>query len=139
MGITPYLYIILILLIPFETPGWLLLLLAFFIGLSIDIAQDTGGAHAASSVFAAFLRPFILKVIAPRDGYEAGTSPTLLSMGASWFMMYSIIIIIIHQLVYTYIEAFTFVGFFYNLLNVILVSVFTFIIVFLSQFLIFRK
>lgn len=139
LEIMPFIYLILIMLLPFETPGWLLIITSFFIGLSIDISQDTGGAHAAASVFAAFVRPAILSVIAPRDGYESGSGPTVLQMGANWFIKYSLSIIIIHQLVFIYLEAFTFSGFFYSLLKVLLISITTFIAIFLSQFLIFRK
>ncbi|NJK85385.1 MAG: hypothetical protein HC906_04860 [Bacteroidales bacterium] len=35
--IVPYIYILFILLLPFETPGWLLLVSAFLLGFSIDV------------------------------------------------------------------------------------------------------
>ena len=35
--INPYMYVLFILLLPFETPNWILLVLSFFLGLSIDI------------------------------------------------------------------------------------------------------
>ena len=38
------------------------MLLAFFLGLSIDIFSDSGGVHAAASVTAAYLRPGFLKM-----------------------------------------------------------------------------
>ena len=41
--INPYMYVLFILLLPFETPNWLLLLLSFFLGLSVDVAAITKG------------------------------------------------------------------------------------------------
>ena len=35
--INPYVYVLFILLLPFETPNWVLLVLSFFLGLSVDI------------------------------------------------------------------------------------------------------
>ena len=35
--INPYCYILFILILPFETPGWLLLVLAFILGMIIDV------------------------------------------------------------------------------------------------------
>jgi hypothetical protein len=44
---TPYLYILFILLLPFETPNLVLFALAFVLGLTIDAFYDTPGLHAA--------------------------------------------------------------------------------------------
>ena len=54
--IIPYVYILFILLMPFETPKWLLLINAFLLGLSIDFFSHTLGMHAAASVFIAWIR-----------------------------------------------------------------------------------
>lgn len=53
--LNPYIYILFILLLPFETPGWLLLVLSFSMGLTVDLFSGTLGLHAASSVFAGFM------------------------------------------------------------------------------------
>ena len=59
--INPYLYIIFILIFPFTGNKSLLISLSFLLGLSIDFFSDSGGVHAAASVFIAYLRPFLLK------------------------------------------------------------------------------
>jgi len=59
--INPFLYILFILIYPFEANNTLLIFLAFLLGLSIDIFSDTGGVHAASSCFLAYARPALLK------------------------------------------------------------------------------
>ncbi|MCK4663041.1 MAG: rod shape-determining protein MreD [Bacteroidales bacterium] len=137
--INPYFYILFIILMPFETPKWILIVLSFFLGLSIDIFCDTLGMHASASVFIAFLRPLILGFIAPRDGYEIGTFPRLYYYGFSWFFKYSTILILAHHLFLFYIEVFRFSGFFMTFTRAILSSVFTIILIILSQYLIYRK
>lgn len=59
--INPYLYLLFILIFPFKGNKTLLIFLSFLLGLSIDIFGDSGGIHAAASVFIAFIRPLFLK------------------------------------------------------------------------------
>lgn len=133
--INPYLYILFIIQLPFETPKWVLLITAFFLGLIIDIFMATWGIHTFATVFLAYVRPYLLKVIAPRDGYEAGTLPNVRFFGYDWFIRYSAILVIVHHFVLFYLEAFKFHQFFSTLLRVVLSSIFTMILVVLSQLL----
>lgn len=136
--VNPYLYVLFILLLPIETPGWLLMLVAFVLGLSIDVFTDTAGMHAAACVFMAFCRPYLLKVMAPRDGYESERPPSMQYMGLSWFIIYSAILVLLHHFVLFYIEIFRFREFFSTLLRVILSSVLTLTLILLSEFLFFK-
>ena len=131
--------ILFVLLLPFETPRWFLIFTSFLLGLSIDIFSDSLGMHAFASVSIAFLRPYVLNFISPRDGYEPGTFPRIFYFGFLWFAKYSIIIIFVHHFFYFLIEAFSFQGFDFTMIKVFLSSIFTFIVVILSQYLIFRK
>jgi rod shape-determining protein MreD len=136
--INPYIYILFILLLPFETPGWLLLVLGFLLGISIDFFSDTLGMHTIATTLMAFLRPFVLDIIAPRDGYETGTKPRISFYGLSWFSRYAAILTVIHHFVLFYIEIFHFGGFFSTLLRVILSSAVTLFLIILSQFFVYR-
>jgi rod shape-determining protein MreD len=137
--INPYFYVIFILLLPFETPNWALLVMAFFLGISIDVFVNTPGMHASASVLIAFLRPYVLRVLAPRDSYELGTFPRLYYYGFGWFLRYSLILVVIHHLFLFYIEIFRFSDFFTTLSRSLISSAFTIILIILSQFVIFRK
>ncbi|MFZ4059415.1 MAG: rod shape-determining protein MreD, partial [Ferruginibacter sp.] len=46
--INPYVYVLFILLLPFETPQWLLLISAFLLGFGVDLFSDTMGMHTAA-------------------------------------------------------------------------------------------
>jgi len=138
-GITPFFYILLIILLPFETPGWALLFFAFFLGLFVDMFCDTGGLHAASSLFAAFLRPLILRILKVRDGYAPETTPVLFYYGFSWFFKYAGLIILIHSFVYMILREFSFAHFFASFMQILAMSVLTLSLVIVSQYLIFRR
>jgi hypothetical protein len=137
--VNPYIYILFILLLPFETPKWLLLITAFFLGFIMDIFSDTPGMHTAATVFMAFLRPYVLNLIAPREGYESGTFPRVFYYGVNWFTRYAFILILAHHFVLFYIEIFRFGNFFSTFLRVLLSTVFSLIFIVLSQFFVYRR
>lgn len=131
-------YILFILLLPFETPKLVVMLIAFFTGLVIDMFYDTAGIHAAVCTLVGFSRYFVLKLLSPREGYDPGFSPTIQSMGSVWFITYSATIIFIHHLFFFYLEIFRFSEFFTTLLRVFLSTIGTFTFVYVIQFLFYR-
>src|SRR5690606_30576224 len=56
----PYIYPLFILLLPFETPVWLLLILGFTMGITMDMFMNTAGMHACATVLLAYLRTNVL-------------------------------------------------------------------------------
>ncbi|MBA7588301.1 hypothetical protein ES708_30355 [subsurface metagenome] len=137
--LNPYIYVLFIILLPFETPPWITLILGFFLGLSIDIFTETIGMHTAATVFMAYIRPYVLSFFAPRDGYGSGSFPRVFHYGLPWFIKYASLLIIGHHLLLFYIEMFRFQDFFSTLLKVILSSIFSITLIVLSQYFIFRK
>ncbi len=137
--LNPYFYVLFIILMPFETPRWLMLITAFLLGVSVDLFTNTLGMHAAASVFMAFLRPWILSIFAPRDGYESDTFPRIFYYGFNWFLRYSLVMVFFHHLALFYIEVFHFQDFLSTFLRVILSTLVTTATVILSQYFIFRK
>ncbi|MDC8003044.1 rod shape-determining protein MreD [Aureisphaera galaxeae] len=59
--INPYLYPLFILVFPLTGNKSLLILISFFLGLTIDMFGDSGGVHAAACIFIAWIRPVALK------------------------------------------------------------------------------
>lgn len=137
--INPFLYVLFIIILPFEAPKWLVLLSAFLIGITIDMFSDTGGMHAAACVFMGFIRPGVLKLFSPRDGYEFGTQPTVQYLGVPWFLSYAGILILSHHLILFYVEIFRFSEFFSTFFRVIVSSFFTLFLVIVTQYLFYRK
>lgn len=59
--INPYIYIIFILLFPVKNNRLVFLLIAFMLGMLLDMFSDSGGVHAAAAVLLAYVRPVLLK------------------------------------------------------------------------------
>jgi rod shape-determining protein MreD len=137
--INPYIYVLFILLLPFETPRWALLISAFLLGLTVDLFAETIGMHTAATVFMAFMRPYVLNFISPRDGYESGTFPRVAYYGVGWFTKYSFFLVLAHHLFLFYVEIFRIGGFFSTFLRVLLSVIFTSLFIIISQFFVYRR
>ena len=79
--INPFLYIMFIMMLPVRIPKNVVLLAAFLTGLIVDVFSNTMGMHAAACVLMAYARPAVLKLMGPRDGYEAETTLTAREIG----------------------------------------------------------
>ena len=133
--VNPFPYVLFILLLPFDAPPWLVLILGFVSGLMIDMFYNTAGINAASCTFMAFSRHYILRLLAPRDGYESTLQPGVYSMGWPWFVSYAGILILLHHTFLFYLEVFRFSEFFHTFFTVILSGIVTLLLVIISQFL----
>jgi rod shape-determining protein MreD len=132
--VNPYVYIMFILLLPVEIPSWLLLLLSFITGLTIDFFSGSPGMHTSATVLAGFVRPYVLRLVSPRDGYESGNDPSMIAYGFRWFFIYSLLIVLVHHTTLFYIEVFRFADFFRTMLRVLLSSLFSMAFILLIEF-----
>ncbi|MDH3652103.1 MAG: hypothetical protein OEQ53_20620 [Saprospiraceae bacterium] len=85
--------------------GWLLVI-AFALGLIIDMFYDSPGVHASACLFTGLLRPFILQVMEPRGGYKVNAIPTRAEFGNEWFFRYAALLLVVHILAYFSVEVF---------------------------------
>ncbi|HEY9561598.1 MAG TPA: rod shape-determining protein MreD [Anseongella sp.] len=134
----PWFYILFILLLPLQTSNFLLFLLSFLLGLSVDMFFNSPGLNAAACTAMAFCRILLIRIITPRDGYESTVEPGIRSMGLRWFLMYSSVLILVHHLVLFNLEIFRSQEFLLSSIKAISSAVFTLFLVILSQY-IFSK
>ena len=109
---SPHIYQLFILLLPFETPVPLLLILGFFTGITIDMFMNTAGIHACATVLLAYLRTNVLNALLPRNLSEySGLEPTIKTMGGMPFLVYSAFLLVIHNLLFYTIVVWSFTNF----------------------------
>jgi rod shape-determining protein MreD len=136
--LNPYVYLMFVLLLPFETPGWLLLLSSFAAGLSIDIFSGSLGMHAAATTFVAFTRPFLVRALLPKLDKGSGYLPGINSMGLATFSLYTLIFVFIHHFLLFFLEVFRFSETGSILLRVVLSTVLTSVLIIIFE-LLFKK
>lgn len=103
----PYVYVLFVMILPFDTERWKLIINGFLIGFAVDIFCGTPGLNAAATVFMAFLRPFIINVTTRKSDIEGKTAPTVSEMGLKWFFFYALFLLIFHNLLLFWLEAFS--------------------------------
>jgi rod shape-determining protein MreD len=135
----PMPYVLFILMLPFETPGIVLLLASFALGLSVDLFYDTQGMHASACTLMGFARMHYLKLIAPREGYDVLMKPTIHHMGAPWFLSYALLLIFAHHFLFFTMEVFSFRSFFSTLLRSMSSTAITFLFCYVIQFIFYRS
>lgn len=132
--INPYIYVMIIMLLPLEMAQWSVLLISFAVGLIMDSSAGTPGMHTSATVLAGFLRPYLLSYISPGDGYEQGEWPSMAIYGVRWFSTYALWLLFIHHLAFFFIEVFKIQDFFRTLLRVIISTAFSFIFVVVAEY-----
>lgn len=137
--INPYLYILFVLMLPYDTPGWMLLVSSFILGYSIDFFTNTPGMHTAATVFMGFLRPAVIKVVMQKQDTDPGTYPSIRFMGFQNFFLYSLLLVFLHHTSLFLIEIFRFSEILPTLMRSGLSTVFTMALIIITQYLFYSK
>jgi hypothetical protein len=136
---TPYFYILFILLLPFETPNFLLFALSFLMGLAIDAFYDTPGLNAAACVVLALVRILFISITVQKDGFDNEPAPTLGIMGFRWFFTYVVTLTLFHHFFLFNLEVFSLSAIQYTLGRIVLSTVFTVFLIIISGLLFYTK
>ena len=140
VGLTaPYLYLAFILMLPVNTSPTLVLFLSFITGLTIDLSLSSLGVHSFATVAMAAVRPYILKWMAPRIGYERNNAPLLKNFGILWAIKYNASCVAIHHIVLYYCFTFSFEDAGFLFIRMVINIILTVFLIILSQVFIFRK
>ncbi len=118
-----FIYPVFILLMPLKTKRFILLLIAFFVGIVIDMFYDSPGLHTSALIFLAYIRRYVLKFLEPVEGYNIDATPTIKTFGLDWFLIYSTVLVFFNILWYFSMEAFSF----QYISNIMLKTIFSFI------------
>ncbi|MDR1005388.1 MAG: hypothetical protein LBL74_00795 [Bacteroidales bacterium] len=133
--INPMIYVWFILMLPYKTPYWALLLLSFAMGLCIDVFTFGQGFHTATLTFIGFLRPFILKFYTGNRDITVWQRPTSSDMGFMQFTFYITILIFIHHLLFFTLDILRFTELIPFIIRLILSSVTTIIVIIICDLL----
>ena len=103
--ITPYLYYLFILWLPFSISRFGLLIAGFLTGITLDYFMMTPGLHAAACVLVAYLRPFVISILMPKDVSEFNyREPSPKAMGWTQYALYVLILTLFHHSYLVFLE-----------------------------------
>lgn len=138
--IVPYLYFVYILWLPFNCNRFLLLIISFLFGLSLDYFTGTPGLHAAPCVLIAYIRPFLLNLLIPQETTEQSyAEPGIKSMGWAPYTLYISVFTFIHHSYLVLIEWLQFGNWIYFVGKVAGTTAISLLLIFITEMLFLRK
>jgi rod shape-determining protein MreD len=138
--ITPYLYFLFIIWLPFNTGRGLLMLIAFIFGLTLDYFLDCPGLHAAACVLVAYVRPFLINMLIRQEGDEQNyASPSITSMGWAPYFTMVFILTLLHNGYLVFLEWMQLGSFWFFLGKVVATTGVSMLLILITELLFFRK
>lgn len=131
-------YILAIYILPYRLSKASILLFGFFLGLFIDLANNTMGIHAAASTLIAYIRPRLLMLTSNREQIDDIQGKQNISNFA-WFFKYVIVSTAVFNVTLIMAEAFSFHNFWITLARMVCSTVASVFFILLYYFIVLKK
>ncbi len=106
--VVPYIYVLFLLMLPVGMPQWEALLIGFGTGMVLDFFSSTPGMHTVACTVMMYARAWMLRALAPREGFDPMDRATITHMGLAWFVTYAGVLILLHHLTLFFLEVYRF-------------------------------
>lgn len=138
--VVPYLYFLFVLWLPFTMNRFVILILGFLFGLSLDAFTKTPGLHAAACVLIAYIRPFMVNLLMAKDTSDFNyISPSAKSMGWAPYATYVLVLTLFHNFYLLFLEWLQFGNFLYFIGKVSATTAVSFLMIMIVEMLFPRK
>lgn len=138
--ITPYLYFMFLLMMPFGMSRISLTLLGFIFGYSLDIFTNTPGLHAAACTLIGYIRPSILNLLLAQETSEdLKNEPSVNTMGWGPYVVYVLFLTFIHHFYLVLLEWLQFGNFAYFIGKVFASTIMSVLLILLVELLLNRR
>lgn len=139
--VTPYIYFLFILWMPFKMNRSVQLIIAFALGITLDAFRNHPGFHAAACVLIAYLRPFLINLFIPQEGADTNyAEPSVQSMGGylPYFIFVTVLTVIHHAWLFL-LQAWQFGNIWYFLGNTLFSTAISLLLIIITEILFARK
>lgn len=138
--VTPYIYFLFILWLPFYIKRIGVLALGFLLGITVDYFSMTPGLHAAACTLIAYLRPFIINVFASKDTSEFSyKEPSVKALGMRAYGLYALILATVHNGYLLFLEWLSFGSFINFMLKLIISTAISMLLILIAELIFPRK
>jgi len=139
--VTPYIYFLFILWLPFNMNRSAQMIVAFILGLTLDSFRHNPGFHTAACVLIAYIRPFIINILIPQEGADTNyEEPSAKSMGGfAPYMIYVTTLTLIHNGWLFFLEAWEFANIWYFIIKTLLSTAISLLLILVTELLFNRK
>lgn len=138
--VVPYLYFLSVLWLPFSLGRLGLLFAGFATGLLLDYFTNTPGLHAAACVLIAYVRPFLITILIPKDTAEFNyREPSPGAMGWAPYGVYVLIMTLLHHVYLLLLQYLHFGSFLDFLIRILTTTAISLLLIFTVELLFPRK
>ena len=139
--VTPYIYFLFILWLPFNMNRTLLMFIAFLFGFSLDSFRHQPGFHAAACVMIAYFRPFLINLLIPQEGSDTNfEEPSVRSLGGFLpYILYAGTLSFFHNAWLFLLEAWQFGNIWYFLLKTFISTIVSILLIIITEMLFTRN
>lgn len=117
--VNAYLYLMALLMLPFEIPLGVQYLIGFATGFFVDMFTMTYGVNTSACMLMMFVRPYLVMALNGRKTDDMVDKPLPRVKDFRWLLAYTVILVFIHQFTTVMLETFTFRHFWKTLLVII--------------------
>ncbi len=138
--VTPYIYFLFILWLPFSVSRVWLLLIGFITGLTLDYFSMTPGLHAAACVLIAYARPFLINILTPKDTSDFNyREPSPRAMQFTPYAVYVFVLTLLHHTYLVFLEWLSFGSFLDFVIKVFASTGISLLLIFTAELLFTRQ
>lgn len=139
--VTPYLYFLFIIWLPFRMGRTQQMLLAFVLGFAMDSFRHHPGFHTAACVLIAYIRPFLVNILIPQEGADNNyEEPSFKSLGGIIpYMVFVSVLTFIHHGWLFLLEAWQFGNIWYFLVKTVLSTLLSLFLIVIAEMLFTRQ
>jgi hypothetical protein len=117
-----------------------LLLISFSIGMVVDMFFKTPGLHAAACILIAFVRPFLISLLLPKEATDWGNEePSKKTMGPVPYATYLIILTLLHHFYLILLEWMQFGSFLYFIGKLVATTLISLFLIMIADLFLNRK
>ena len=139
--VTPYIYFLFILWMPFEGNRSVQMIIAFALGFTLDSFRHHPGFHAAACVLIAYLRPILINLLISQEGAENNyRAPSAKSLGGFIpYLVYAGMLTLVHHGWLFFLEAIQFGDFWYFIIKTVFSTAVSLLLIMIVELLFSRK
>lgn len=131
--ISPFVYIMIIIMLPMQIKPIPTIIFSMLVGVVMDIFMGTSALCSISMIFLGFIRPLIIKLTIPQDLVKAGGVPFSKRVGIVNFLKYCTLFSLLYAAVYFSIEVMSSEMILHTALRAALSSVVTILLILILQ------
>jgi rod shape-determining protein MreD len=134
----PLIYIWFIILLPNSFPKWIVMILGFLMGFTMDVFSAQLGFHTATATLTATIKPMMLSWFV--NNFDNNTfRPSIAEMGFLSFLGFTSSMVFLHTTIYILIESFSFAEILNLLLRILISSLISIGLILISDALFIKE